>query len=102
MNAIQYPFLHCYRTVTPLLGVQSAIIASIFRSITVQRRLMRGNVRKFDFQPTGNGHRTAGRMCEVGPPRKRDVPLHSALFAPEVLNGILPCGVKSHQRKSWK
>jgi hypothetical protein len=101
MNSIQYLLLHCYRTVTPLLGVQTAIIASIVRSITVQRRLMRGNGRKFDFQQTGNGRRTAGRMCEVGPPRERDVPLHSALFAPAALNGILPCGAKARQRKEW-
>ena len=29
----------------------------------------------------------AGRMCEVGPPRKRSVPLHFPLFAPTALNG---------------
>jgi len=31
--------------------------------------------------------KTAGRMCEVGPSRKRDVPIHLPLFAPSVLNG---------------
>lgn len=29
----------------------------------------------------------AGRMCEVGPPRRRGVPLHFPLFAPTALNG---------------
>jgi hypothetical protein len=101
MNSIQYLFLHCSRTVTPLLGVQTVFTAFFSRSIAVQHRLMRGNERKFDFQQTGNVHQTAGRMCEVGPPRKRDVPLHFALFAPAVLNGILPCGAKTPQRKDW-
>ena len=100
MNAIQYPFLHCNLTVTTLLGVQTSFRVPISRLIIVQCKQMPGNGRKFDFQQAGNGHRKAGRMCEVGPPRKRDVPLHSALFAPAVLNGILPCGANAHQRNN--
>lgn len=102
MNSILYPFSHCNPTVIPLLGVQTSFSVTISRSITVQCKQMQGNGRKFDFQQTGNGRRTAGRMCEVGPPRKRDVPLHFALFAPAVLNGILPCEAKAHQRRGGK
>ncbi len=100
MNSIQYLFLHCNRTVTPLLGVQTVFTAFFSRSIAVQHRLMRGNERKFYFQQTANGHRTAGRMCEVGLPRKRGVHLHPALFAPAVLNGIRPCGAKARRMRN--
>ena len=68
MHSVQYPFWHCNRTVTPLLGVQTPFTMYIFRSVIVQRNLMQRNVRKFNFEQGGNGRRTAGRMGEVGPP----------------------------------
>lgn len=103
MISIQYLFLHCYRTVTPLLGVQTAFTVFISRSITVQHRLMRGNERKFDFQQTGNGRRTAGRMGEVGPPRKRGAPLHYPLFAPMVLNvGSCSARPSGYRQKTYR